>query len=71
MKKDTLKRHPNHTSFFVADGILWESYSSIRGTRYRDIAVVEDTNLNLPYCTDQQAQEFYENYKLRTKEIQP
>lgn len=34
-------KHPNHSHFFIADGILCESYKTIRGLRYLEIAIVD------------------------------
>jgi hypothetical protein len=34
-------KHPNHSHFFITDGVLCESYKTSRGLRWREMANVD------------------------------
>ncbi|WP_124559385.1 hypothetical protein [Pedobacter sp. KBW01] len=49
-----IHKHPQHSHFFVTDGVLCESYKTIRGMRYLEIAEVQTTEM-LADITEEQA----------------
>ena len=51
MELTAIKKDVNHDHFWIEDGILYESYRTLRGLRYRQILEV----VNMPdtlKCTD-------------------
>lgn len=44
-------KQPNHDHFWIADGYLFESYNTIRGLRFRNVAYVPNMP-NEDSCSD-------------------
>jgi hypothetical protein len=48
-----IPRHPNHDHYWIQNGVLGESYQTIRGLRFRELAEVSEFKNNKNLSKDE------------------